>query len=80
MSKIYYIEYGPKHIRTFVEKPSKPLGPLVEISEDEYLKLRHIHPSLWVLKGNKVVKKTSLKPGIKLVVALLVGIMIGWLI
>ena len=84
MNNKYYIEFGPQYTRSFINKPpERPLGKIIEITEDEWNDLKKSHPSTWNL-DNKIIiiseKKSMLKHkfNYKLIITLLIGIIVGF--
>lgn len=57
-----YVELGV-HKRVFVERPLNPIGPVVEISEEEWFKMKSVHPSLWTIESGRIkAKKPRITP------------------
>ena len=77
--KKYFIEFGPEHNRTFIDKPPKrPLGKIKEVTEKQWLELKSSHPSTWKFKENKIHISFSFKEKIFKTLILLIGILIGY--
>lgn len=83
----YFVELGPVHNRVFIHNPpARPLGTVVELTEDAYNVIKDTHPSLWRLESGCIkAGKVKVRPrwqqdALTALVIFITGLVLGLLI